>query len=201
MPIHAAGRYKGRDKISVSDYFVSSYTPTLRALLEARARPRPSVHKLLPVIQPNAGPRYSFLPKTKDELCEIYKAVPANMILTPGDDNKMDLEGVYATPQNVIAKLNETSILHLACHGVQDTDNPLRSGFILRDGERLTVEDLMNQQIPAASIAFLSACYTASSDIERPDEVINLANGMLFAGVPSVSATMWLVCKIGRAHV
>lgn len=195
MPIHAAGKYKGRGAVSVSDFFISSYTPTLATLLEARVRQDPTDHKVLAVIQPHPGHGFDPLPNTRKELQEVYDIVPPNQLLSLDGSGRMDLEGISATPENVMSKLPEVSVLHLACHGVQETLNPLRSGFILRDGLRLTVQDLMQQPLPHASIAFLSACYTASSDVERPDEAINLANGMLFSGFPSVLATMWCVLK------
>ncbi|THG99524.1 hypothetical protein EW026_g2854 [Hermanssonia centrifuga] len=191
MPIHAAGKYKGRDALSVSDFFISSYTPTLQTLIDARRRPTPEVNKVLAVIQPNASPGFAPLPETKGELREVCSIVPPEMMLYLDDSGQMDIEGAQATPENIMKKLPEASILHLACHGVQEVMNPLRSGFIMKGGKRLTIERLMTQPLPQAAIAFLSACYTASSDEERPDEAINLANAMLFAGFPSVVATMW----------
>ena len=191
-------------RIGISDFFISSYTPTLRTLMEARARTVPMAHKVLPIVQPNPWPGFSPLPKTKDELQEIYNVVPAHMFVSLGPQGVTDLEGEHATLRNITTRLGGASILHLDCHGVQETLDPLRSVFILRDGERLTVKDLMEQRLPLASIAFPSACYTASSDIERPDEAINLANGLLFAGFSSVSAMMWIVrlrANLDNAHV
>lgn len=110
-----------------------------------------------------------------------------------------ELEGMYTTPEGVLSRLPTASVLHLACHGDQLPSNPLQSGFIMRDGERLTVEMLMRQQQQQqhiqknASVAVLSACHTAGNDAESPDEAINLAGVMLFVGFSSVAATMWCV--------
>jgi CHAT domain-containing protein len=62
--------------------------------------------------------------------------------------------------------LPETSILHLACHGIQNAENPLDSGFLLRDGI-LTISRLMEKPLTNAFLAFLSACETAKGDEVR----------------------------------
>jgi CHAT domain-containing protein len=95
-----------------------------------------------------------------------------------------------ASVSNVLAQLPDAAVLHLACHGHQSQDDPLGSGFSLYDG-RLTLEQLMQLDLPKAQLAYLSACETASTDEWQPDEAINLAATMLFAGFKSVIATMW----------
>jgi CHAT domain-containing protein len=81
-------------------------------------------------------------------------------------------------------------ILHLACHGHQDQNSPLDSGFDLKDG-RLKLSKLMRMDMPNAQLAYLSACESAGMDGSRPDEGLNLARGMIFAGFKSVIATLW----------
>jgi CHAT domain-containing protein len=95
-----------------------------------------------------------------------------------------------ATISNVLGRLPETNVLHLACHGHQAQGDPLHSGFSLTDG-RLTLRQLMNLQMSNAQLAYLSACETAATDDDQPDEAINLASTMLFVGFKSVIATMW----------
>jgi CHAT domain-containing protein len=80
--------------------------------------------------------------------------------------------------------------MHLACHGYQDTDFPLNSGFVMRDN-MLTVSHLMTLSLPHAFLAFLSACETAKCDSRQPDQAVHLAAAMLFAGFKSIVATMW----------
>lgn len=81
-----------------------------------------------------------------------------------------------------------------ACHMVhsQIQDNPLASGlgFELMDG-RLTVLQLMSPSLPRAQLVFLSACESACSDRNLPDETLNLAATMLFMGFKSMTGTMW----------
>ncbi|KAH8088970.1 CHAT domain-containing protein [Cristinia sonorae] len=213
MPIHAATATATNttDTSSVSDFFVSSYTPTLEALLNARARSPPSspttttTTKVLAAIQPNPGSGWSPLPSTRAELDEVRSSVPAANLLRLSPDGDADAEGEregkYTTPETILARLPDASVLHLACHGDQVVRDPLRSGFVVRGGERLTVEMLMRSHERCRTegggggggggVAVLSACHTAGGDRERPDEAINLASAMLFVGFRSVLATMW----------
>jgi hypothetical protein len=57
----------------------------------------------------------------------------------------------------------------------------------------LTLLDIMEQDIPHAEFAFLSACHTAVGDETTPDEVIHLAAGLQFSGFKSVIGTLWVV--------
>jgi CHAT domain-containing protein len=170
---------------------VSSYTPTVGALIKAQAgyRPLSKVNvKALLVAEPNA-PGLSPLSNTVQEIMTVGSTLPKESILMlPGLDKLKPELG--ATSGAVLAQLPRADILHLACHGQQDLENPLRSGFCLRD-KRLTIEDLMSCNLPNAFFAFLSACETAKGDESQPDQTIHLAASMLFVGFRSLICTMW----------
>jgi len=185
LPIHAAGIlvYDNEGGERVSDYVVSSYTPTLSALLSPLPPPTNNF-KMLAVIQPHAA-GYSSLPSTYRELLRIESRVPEECLV------KLGIPGALATVENVLSHLSTISIVHLACHGVQDTKNPFESMLILGDDERLKISRIMEQPMPNASLAFLSACETAMGDEDLPDEAIHLAASLLFAGFRGVVATMW----------
>jgi CHAT domain-containing protein len=96
-----------------------------------------------------------------------------------------------------VDSLPGSSIIHFACHGVQDSDNPLNSGLMLSDG-RLEISRIMHKPDHESgesntfmSLAFLSACETAKGDRQTPDEAMHLAATLLFAGFRAVVATMW----------
>lgn len=197
MPIHAAGIYHGASPVCVSDYFISSYTPTSTALLDARRRPIPTELKVLAAAQPNPGGRWGRLPEVTNEMKEIIHTVPSQNLIHLGDTNEPDIEGRHTTVSNVLEKLPEATILHLACHGTQDPNDPLSSGFILANGEKLTIEHLMKCRLPNAHTAILSACHTASNDAEQPDESINLSSTMMFLGFSNVVATKWYAFGAG----
>lgn len=191
LPVHAAGIYSGGSSICLSDFYISSYTPTLAALIDARARPTPLEVKVLAAAQPNPGKGWQRLPEVEDELREIVRLTPPANLVLPGDTAQPDFEGRHTSVENVLKKLPEASVLHLACHGNQDPDDPLNSGFVLADGKRLTIEELMKYRLPNAHTAILSACHTSSNDVEQPYESINLSSALIHLGFSNIVATKW----------
>jgi CHAT domain-containing protein len=99
-----------------------------------------------------------------------------------------------ATVAQVTKSLETADVVHLACHGLQNSGvaDVLSSCFALSDG-RLTVAHLMDLELTHAFCAFLSACETAKGDKEQPEQVVHLAAAMLFVGFRSVVGTMWYV--------
>jgi CHAT domain-containing protein len=183
LPIHAAGIYNAAGAESVSDYVVSSYTPSLKSLLGDQP-PLTDKFKLMVVIQPDI-PNGNPLPCTEEELQRISKHVPNDFLL------RLGIENVPATVQAALSHLRSSNVVHFACHGIQDVMAPLESGLILHDGHRLTVNEIMKQPTPSASLTFLSACETAVGTENLPDEAMHLAASLQFAGFRSVVATMW----------
>jgi len=188
LPIHAAGLYDMEDGAKIFHYVVSSYAPTLSPLLSAKCRPQnPSqMTQLLTISQP-ATPGQSHLPGTVNEVNAIQtlQDKTGRLNVTRLDDQK-------ATVTAVLQHIQECSWIHLACHGVQDTNNPINSAFLLFD-KPLTLKEIMKQSFSHTELAFLSACQTASGDRKLPEEAIHLAAGMLIAGYGSVVATMWSI--------
>jgi CHAT domain-containing protein len=181
LPLHAAGIYSGNDTVSCSDYIVVSYTPSLTALLNARKdikpiRPIDARTLLVAVKNPLQGHP---LPMTANEADVVQGFVPSKVVQA-------------SSCADVLEQIHSASILHLACHGSQNTSDALQSGFFLDDG-LLTVSKLMELELPNAFLAILSACETAKGDVMQPDQAIHLAAAMLFAGFKSVVATMWYV--------
>ncbi|KAF8905820.1 CHAT domain-containing protein [Gymnopilus junonius] len=195
LPIHAAGNNFGKGNVeSVSKYVVSSYTPTLSALLTAREKTRNSPSSLvsdlnaLVLAQPNT-PGHAGLPMTLKEISLVAELIPSNLLLHVGE-GPLSKANVNKKVEEVMKYLEGASILHLACHGHQDRQDPLNSGFELSDG-RLSLSKLISGRNPKAFLAFLSACESAANDVDVPDESLNLAAAMLFAGFRSVIGTMW----------
>ncbi|EIN12559.1 hypothetical protein PUNSTDRAFT_49852 [Punctularia strigosozonata HHB-11173 SS5] len=195
VPVHAAGVYADGGHDCCSDYFVSSYAPTLSALRNAQRKLKPiarSSTKILLAAAPSPyDPQWQPLPYTMHELAEIDSVVPRDAFLSlPPEDDASRGDECGARVQTVLNELPNATILHLACHGYQDPKNPLASGFLLRD-EMLTIAKLMPKSLPNSFLAFLSACETAKGDASQPDQAVHLAAAMLFAGFKSVIATLW----------
>jgi len=187
LPLHAAGTVGN----CTSYYAVSSYIPTISALLQAQKKQRVfsrDAFKSLLVAEANA-PGLASIDDVVQEVKSVTTLLSQTSPIVVGDLD-MGRLGNGATKQAVIDNLPEASIVHLACHGQQDPTDPLESGFYLRDG-KLTVSELMKLNLSRASLAFLSACETAKGSTEQPDQVLHLAATMMFVGFPSVIGTMW----------
>ncbi|KAI0088283.1 CHAT domain-containing protein [Irpex rosettiformis] len=187
LPLHAAGIYPKDESPrtqsqTLMDIAVSSYTPTLEALLKPRtqlAQSTPSP-RVLVVSQPET-PDCQPIPETATEAGIVMSLVDANPL--------HDADG---TVDAVLKGMVTHEWIHLACHGVQSHTDPINSAFILYDG-KLTLSTLMSQHIPNADLAVLSACQTATGDEKLSEEAVHLAAGMLNVGYKSVVGTMWSI--------
>jgi CHAT domain-containing protein len=182
------------------DFFVSSYTPTLEALVQATDRRVPIKRKeakilLASVRQPFQG---ECLLSSDEEAQRVVDLSPTGSIIQRkgGDGGGV---GTTTEASDVLRLLPDASIMHLASHGVQDARDPLNSGFIMQD-RLLTVQDLMNLSLQSAFLAFLSACETAKGDAGQPDQAVHLSAAMLYAGFTSVIGTMWYVLHLTESR-
>ncbi|CAE6422728.1 unnamed protein product [Rhizoctonia solani] len=183
LPLHAAG-YFDRPQKAVFDYVVSSYTPTLTALLSTSTESLPQ-HSSIVAIGQEATPGQSPLPGTATELAYI-----ANHATTAFFHKSITNED--ATSVTVLDAMTRHDWVHLACHAHQNTLDPTHSGFFLHDGI-LSLATITRKAFKNKGLAFLSACQTATGDKKLVDEAVHLASGMLMAGYPSVIATMWSI--------
>jgi hypothetical protein len=188
LPLHAAGRHDIAGA-AVVDRVVSSYTPTLRALLEAR-RPREDGGggELLVVALPET-PGQEPLPNVRREVDALARLGAATTVL----------QGADATVAGVGAALTTHRWVHFSCHGEQHLDDPSRGGLLLFDG-MLTVNDISSRQY-RGDLAFLSACKTATGGLNLPDEAITLAAALHYTGYRHVIATLWSVWDDTAADV
>lgn len=182
LPLHAAGRGAADSGTWVIDRAVSSYTPTLRALVRARggltpgapARPSPLVVALAET--PGAAP----LPGVSQEAALLTELFPAGRLLAGPD----------ATVEAVGRALEAHPWVHFSCHGVSELLSPSQSGLILYDG-RLTASDAAAQRPRSPELAVLSACSASQGGITLSDEVVQLASSFQLAGYPHVIGTLW----------
>jgi CHAT domain-containing protein len=190
LPIHAAGIYGGSDPESISDYAISSYTPTV-SMLAGRARhsrPVPAIKAGICLLSQANAPGLPEISGTRDEVNRI-----AGMLKSYCPSVKtLRLEDKAATQEALINAMSSCSWIHLACHGAQKSDQPLKSGFALADG-RLELATIIKSDLKHAEFAFLSACETSTGDVQLSEESVHLAAGMLAIGFRSVVGTMWSI--------
>ncbi|KIM28584.1 hypothetical protein M408DRAFT_23633 [Serendipita vermifera MAFF 305830] len=184
LPIHAAGNYASNvigEKIS--DYVISSYTPTLTAILDQSQPKTTEDFQILTVAQPST-PGASPLPATEKEVQRVQEIASGIRVDS--------LIGDKATTARVLQAMKQSNWIHLAYHGLQHRFDSLKSGFLLHD-ETLELSELIKQPLPKADFAFLSACQTAMGDEKIAEESVHLAAGMLFSGCKGVIGTMWSI--------
>ncbi|CAE6488349.1 unnamed protein product, partial [Rhizoctonia solani] len=183
LPLHAAGDYD-QPGSSIFDHVISSYTPTLTALLVSTPNTLTPTSRVLAIGQTNT-PGRNPLPGTATEL-EHVRAHTHNKV------EYSELIDDQATIATVLDAMEHHDWVHLACHAHQNVNDPTKSGFFLHDGT-LDLASINRRSFRNKGLAFLSACQTATGDEKLPDEAIHLASGMLMAGYSSVIATMWSV--------
>ncbi|MBL8925233.1 MAG: CHAT domain-containing protein, partial [Pseudonocardia sp.] len=178
LPLHAAG--------SAPDRVVSSYTPTVTALVRSAAASDDECRHVVGVAAAQV-PGWAPLPGVATELDELAAALPANTGFTRLDDARRD--EVAAALRGPTAGLTWA---HLACHAEQDLAQPSRAAFLLADGRLGLTELARGPRTPAAG-AYLSACHSALGGADLADEALNLAAAMQHAGYHRVIATLWPV--------
>ncbi|KAJ7474983.1 TPR-like protein [Mycena latifolia] len=189
LPIHAAGHHGPEASFGskLSDFLISSYTPSLSALIEGFRAKQESKEglQLLAVAQPFAVGQNP-IPGTIKEIASIEQ-------LAHGVIPVLRLERNMATVESVQKGMKESRWAHFACHGLQDIFTPTNSALLLAGSSKLTLSDIIQLQLPHADLAFLSACQTATGSKNLQDESVHLTAGMLLAGYRGVIGTMWSI--------
>ncbi|MDX3583392.1 CHAT domain-containing protein [Streptomyces europaeiscabiei] len=182
LPLHAAGHPGDLDR-SLLHRAVSSYAPTLRALVTAhRSREAVPDPKLLVIAMPN-GPGQPPLPDAARERDHLRSLFPPPTRTVLSDD--------VATRDMVLGLLPSHRWIHFSCHGEEIVGAPAQSRLLLADGP-LTVAGLIAAR-PSGEFAFLSACQTAASGVILLNETITLAATLHYAGYRHVIGTLWSV--------
>jgi CHAT domain-containing protein len=192
LPLHAAGRHD-IPGASVLDRAVSSYTPTVRALLHSRARPAPAGEwTALAVAMPDT-PGHAALPAT------VVEATAFATDFAGAASGRSALVGTAATRAAVCAALPGAAFAHFACHASSDPAEAETSHLLLHDGP-LSVTELSRLRLDGAQLAYLSACATARGSIALADEAVHLASAFQLAGYAQAIGTLWEVDDLAAAH-
>jgi hypothetical protein len=199
LPLHTAGHHLDvvdgeSPRRTVLDRVVSSYTPTLRALLEARRPPDGDAasglqDRLLLVDVPDLRGQVPL--DTSVERAVLERAFPPEQLKI--------LDGDAATRDEVRTLLPAHRWVHFSCHGDQDLRDPSYGGLLLRDAT-LTIADITEGRFHG-DFAGLSACKTAVGGIDLLDEAITLAAAMHYTGYRHVVAALWSVDNQSSSEV
>src|SRR4029077_13082906 len=106
-----------------------------------------------------------------------------------------------ATESSFKRLAGQYDVIHLPTHGYFNKMNPLLSGVTLepdaQEDGRLEVHEILGLRLKAKLVT-LSACDTALgsgyfAEVPAGDDLIGLTRAFLFAGTPSVLASLWEV--------
>ncbi|KAI0296887.1 CHAT domain-containing protein [Russula brevipes] len=186
LPLHAMGpvRSDGHVKLYFSDLYITSYTSTLSALIEARkpSAQTSNVPSILLVAQPDVT-----IPNVLRETRVVQAVSPSVATLL----------WETATPPATLEHLRDHRFAHISCHGKLETGKPFDAFFKLYEDTRLTLLDIVRAQLPTAEFAFLSACHTAELTEESlADEGLHLTGAVQYCGFRSVIGTMWAMADM-----
>ena len=155
----------------------------------------PNQKKLLAFANPIADhvPGFEPLPATETEVANI-----SQIFVTKDTYYRRE-----ATEGIVKDKSSSPDVIHFACHGEFNDKQPLQSGLLLtkdkdNDGY-LQVHEIFGLNLANANLVTLSACETALGKIQGGDDMVGLSRGFIYAGTPSLLATLWDVDDISTS--
>jgi tetratricopeptide (TPR) repeat protein len=190
LPLHAAGCHRPSSYDSVMDRVVSSYSPSITALLHAQ-RNSTNAHKASReclLVSMATTPGYP-------SLCWAETETSLAARLYPDSASKLTLKN--PCKKDVISHLKNCDVFHFAGHGKSDPYDPSESCLLLNDWQKdpLTIEDLIGLKRYGARrpfLAYLSACSTGENAAEGLlDESINLMTACQLAGFRHVVGSLW----------
>ncbi|OGU70551.1 MAG: hypothetical protein A3H45_06020 [Ignavibacteria bacterium RIFCSPLOWO2_02_FULL_55_14] len=101
-----------------------------------------------------------------------------------------------ATEERAKGLSSQYDILHFATHAELKDGDPLSSAILLaKDGTedgRLEVREIFGMDL-YANLVVLSACETGLGKLSSGDELVGLTRAFIYAGTPSVVASLWKV--------
>ncbi len=120
--------------------------------------------------------------------------------MTPADKDLVALD--FGANRNTAMSQNfgNSKFIHFATHGVVNSEFPELSGIVLslwdetgreQDGF-LRLHDIYNLKLNT-DLVVLSACETALGKEIRGEGIVGLSRGFMYAGAPSVVASLWRV--------
>ena len=156
--------------------FEISYAPSARVYSLCREQaPRRSGRALvMSVTDP-------LIPAVEEETRAVARYLPGARVL----------KDEQATSRAFRSASTDCSIVHLACHGLFRTDNPMFSSLKLHDGW-LTAAEVMRLDL-AGALVTLSACESGRNDVLAGDEPIGLMRAFLGVGTSTLVVSLWLV--------
>jgi len=133
--------------------------------------------------EPGLAP-LNFAQKEVEDIASIFGAQP--------------LTGNLATESALRSQASSAGIIHLAAHGQYNAASPLFSTIYLagdnQEDGRLEVNEIYSLDLTKSTdLVVLSACESEVGEVSGGDEVVGMTRAFLYAGTPTVIASLWKV--------
>jgi CHAT domain-containing protein len=194
LPLHAAWTEDPHDPCGrqyAIDRIHFTYAPNAKSLLSAQSIAAGASKAIATKTIRNAilaidNPKQD-LPSAQREIQQITSHFQQSTILS----------GDQAQAAVILDRLPNYQYIHLACHGIANLNEPLKSGLQMSD-RLLTLREFLALKLGednnnGVRLAVLSACETGLPGAENTDEAISLPTGLLQAGVAGIIASLWAV--------
>ncbi len=186
LPFAALPRTDGKGPHFLMEEYELAYLPAAAALAQNRREDR--LARSLFALAP-ARAHLLYTQQEARGISEFFSQSPLVLV------------GTEATESSFKRSAGRYRVLHLATHGFFNKLNPLFSGVQLepdrQEDGRLEVHEILGLRLKA-DLVTLSACETALAsgyftDVPAGDDFVGLTRAFLFAGTPSVLASLWEV--------
>ncbi|KAK1838551.1 TPR domain-containing protein [Colletotrichum chrysophilum] len=193
FPLHAAGYHLQGNSETVLDRVVSSYSSSIKSIINTRQQKPKTVTdqtRRIVLVAMGETPGNSVLQYAVNEV----DAVRDICIL-----NGVPHHQPEAYQKEVLDALDTCHIFHFAGHGGTDSTDPLQSRLLLKDWQETPMSvgsllDKTNLRSTSPFLAYLSACGTGQIlDDKSVDESIHLTSAFQLAGFRHVIGTLWEV--------
>ncbi len=147
-----------------------------------------------------AGFEASSLPGTQEELEKI------NNIFTDKYFISKALFRNEATEKNIkTEKLKDYKYIHVATHGIVNTEFPELSGLIMYPEKDIEDNILYSGEIYNlvlnADLVVLSACQTGIGKVSKSEGIIGLSRALLYSGANNVIVSLWKVSDASTTNL
>jgi CHAT domain-containing protein/tetratricopeptide (TPR) repeat protein len=191
LPFHALVGSEGRYLIERYPVYYLSSASLLQFVKEKR---KAGGEKVLAFGNPDLGDPEKNLEFAELEAEEVKAAYPESSVYIRKE----------ATEEKSKTLSVNHDILHFATHAELNEDDPLSSAVLLAKGGkedgRLEVREIFRMDLKA-NLVVLSGCDTALGKLSTGDELVGLTRAFIYAGTPSVVASLWSVDDSSTAHL
>jgi CHAT domain-containing protein len=191
LPFHALVGSDGRFLIEKYPIYYLSSASLLQFTKEKRTAMR---EKVLAFGNPDLGDPERELEFAELEAQELGNIYPQSHIYVEKE----------ATEEKSKALSPSHDILHFAAHTELNEEDPLSSAILLakggNDDGKLEVREIFGMDLKA-NLVVLSGCETGLGKLSRGDELVGLTRAFIYAGTPSVVASLWKVDDSSTAQL